>query len=631
MKALWEATGWSTATGGGGTVPVSIRPEREAGLAVARPVFERWFDNARTRASWGLKADEGPPWSRLPRKLRIVYAFTSALAYADETSDAEDPPVFEVRPESPTPVMSCPSYVDAVVHATILRVMSLRRALVLPGPPLKGPAPFAPLFTGLWELGDGVWGLGHDPRHLHGKPPPPQALTNFVFRSFAHYVDFALSVPTEQLPTLGPPGSGFTFMTDGGKELEPEHPTLPGLRAFTSQSSPKEAPRHHAFGIIDGMHVWISRHPPSPTLSVLVEAQHGPQMLEWLKAHKARVRQKVAPNKDPWAGPPPEAPAPSTRAPRSKRPAKAPAVSEEALTIRQEATGLHQLLATRLKDFASSRRDVELGDKEPATLRAFWEPVGWSPLFAGFLGEPELAKGRKEVKRLLTEYRSWSDTFRLDLEDLPRQFRLAYEDPQGVGFAITDESTHPERPSMLGISADRGTLEPSPPDYLSWAGTQLLSLAFSDWLHTTWRSKPSPDQLPGATQPFPRLSPGTLQLTEDVWALPSEAWSQRPGERLVFRTFDALIHWMTHAQGLQSLSFEPLPGDSIPLRTSPGARELPATVKHLPGLEPGRSYRAGAWEDMNILLESKGATVRLATSPRDHERLSTLVKERGWR
>jgi hypothetical protein len=300
--------------------------------------------------------------------------------------------------------------------------------------------------------------------------------------------------------------------------------------------------------------------------------------------------------------------------------------------IREEALRLRACLARNVPRYVATRRDVALGPDESAHVRAFWETLGWSPLFEGCLGEPELARAPAQAERFMKEWRSWGGPFRLTLADLPRRFRLAEPDQQGVGFSITDESSDTVTdPPLLAAVADTGQLVPHFPSYLRFAGDTLIRVAVRGWYSTTVMGHPGVAALPGTSRPFPFLSPGTVALSEDLWVLPSQRAPGQPGTTFVHARYEALPEWLAATSALEAVDIPQLPGKKWTLEASLARVDavIPG-LQSLAGLEAGTEYRVGTLEGMPVLVQAYASgPTRLACNARHAERIQAALTARG--
>ncbi|RKH99593.1 hypothetical protein [Corallococcus sp. AB038B] len=300
--------------------------------------------------------------------------------------------------------------------------------------------------------------------------------------------------------------------------------------------------------------------------------------------------------------------------------------------LRQDVVRLRALLERNVPRYAATRRDVALGPDESAHVRAFWETLGWSPLFEGCLGEPELARAPAQAERSMGEWRSWGGPFRLTLADLPRRFRFAEPDHQGVGFSITDESSETVTdPPLLAVVADTGQIVPHSPSYLRFAGDTLVRVAVRGWYSTTVMCRPDVPALPGTSRPFPFLSPGTVALSEDLWVLPSQQAPESPGSTFVHARYEALLEWLVATPALEAVNIPRLPGKTWTLEASLARVDaaIPG-LKSLAGLEAGTEYRVGTLEGAQVLVQAHtSGLTQLAHNARHAERLQAALTARG--
>jgi hypothetical protein len=202
--------------------------------------------------------------------------------------------------------------------------------------------------------------------------------------------------------------------------------------------------------------------------------------------------------------------------PPSARPTPKPArVAPRERPIQAEAEQLRRLLEENEPQFATTWRPLRLERGAPAAVRAFWEALGWSELFAGDLAEPSVASGRRAVQALLAAYRADNDGFRLRLADLPRRFRFLSADEQGVGFAITDESRRGADPPIVTVLAEDGRILPDQPSYIRFAAAVALLVALRGWREVARRGP-----LPPGRRPFPVLVPEARVIDAGRWLVP---------------------------------------------------------------------------------------------------------------
>lgn len=299
--------------------------------------------------------------------------------------------------------------------------------------------------------------------------------------------------------------------------------------------------------------------------------------------------------------------------------------------LRRDVVRLRALLERSIPRYVTSRREVAFEPDESAHVRAFWETLGWSPLFDGYLGEPELARAPAQAERSMAEWRSWEGPFELTLGDLPRRYRFVEPDQQGVGFSITDESSETVTdPPLLAVVADTGEIVPHLPSYLRYAGDAVLRIAVRGWYSTTVTCRPGVLDLPGTTRPFPILSPGTVALSDDLWA-PSSYGDGSPGTTFVHTSFEALPEWLYATPAIEAVHIPRLPGRTATLDAS--LAQVDAAIPGLRSLtdwEADAQYRVGTLEGLSVLVRaySDGDT-QLAHNARHTEQLRTMLTTRG--
>jgi hypothetical protein len=202
-------------------------------------------------------------------------------------------------------------------------------------------------------------------------------------------------------------------------------------------------------------------------------------------------------------------------------------------TIAGEAQRLAALLT---RNVPGAREPVSLPDSDPPAVRAFWTAVGWNPKWPREfrLHHPDAQKAARELPRLLEQLAEESpDSPALEPGGLPRAFRIADVDRDGVGFILTDEDDPQRRgdPRLVGVVFDTGEKFEPPISYLSWCADELLAVAFAGWFQ---EHVPAADVPAAAVEtPFPVLSPTTRVLAPEVWLLPADPYAPPSGERLV--------------------------------------------------------------------------------------------------
>jgi hypothetical protein len=212
--------------------------------------------------------------------------------------------------------------------------------------------------------------------------------------------------------------------------------------------------------------------------------------------------------------------------------------------IREEARALRELLASTLPAFARSREEIGLGADESPLIRAFWETLGWSPIFAARLAHPGRERGAARARQIMTEFVKEGSTD-LRVNDLPRKLRLVSEDSQGVGFEFTDEDVSLNDPPVLGIAAELSTVRRANSSYLRYCAAELSGLVFRRWYDCTL-SLPAGERIPGDGV-LRNLCPDLKRLSDDLW-LPGSAQNaeKRRGTmvNVAFRTSAAILDWI---------------------------------------------------------------------------------------
>ncbi|WP_338865642.1 hypothetical protein [Myxococcus stipitatus] len=301
--------------------------------------------------------------------------------------------------------------------------------------------------------------------------------------------------------------------------------------------------------------------------------------------------------------------------------------------IRAEAHKLRAMLEDNVPSYAATRREVSMAPDESAHLRAFWGVVGWCPFFGSWIGDPELSRAPAQAERSMKEWRSWGGAFRLTLDDLPRRFRLAQLDHQGVGFSITDESASDVAdPPLLAVSADEGTITPHAPSYLRFVGTSLLMAAVQGWYSTTVMCRPGVLDLPGSVHPFPLLAPGVVALSDALWVLPTHSLFESPGTTFVHSRYEALLEWLANTVALEAVRIPRLPGRVTRLEGTSLAQVDAAIPERrvLEGIEPGSAYRVGALDGVQVLVRSSASgLIELAHNARFADAVQRSLSARG--
>ncbi|WP_033826158.1 hypothetical protein, partial [Kitasatospora sp. MBT63] len=294
-----------------------------------------------------------------------------------------------------------------------------------------------------------------------------------------------------------------------------------------------------------------------------------------------------------------------------------------------EARAIRELLERQSLLYRSTVRPIPFEPAEPPLVRAFWETVGWAPLFAaGRITNPHAAPGITTVRQRLAEYGT-EEHFTLTEADLPSRYRLVYADNDGIGFAVTDEREGVADPAVLSVLWDDNEIVPYAPSYLRLSAEAVLSAAFDSW-YSLWLTAPTERTLvPGggaAERPFPLLAPGAHRLDPDRWLLRSTEQSGPTTAWLLAATgFEHLVEWL-HGQDLGGLRIARLPGDTLrrtgPLRVADGT---PVRLSGSDAPDPDRSLRAGWIGGIAVIVEERGDRLTIAVNPRHRAALEGLL------
>lgn len=201
--------------------------------------------------------------------------------------------------------------------------------------------------------------------------------------------------------------------------------------------------------------------------------------------------------------------------------------------VAEEAERLGALLA---KNAPAPRAPVDLPARDPPALGAFWRAVGWNARWPQRfrLHHPDAERSARELPRLLERLAAESPVSpALKPGGLPKAFRIADVDRDGIGFVLTDEDDPQRRndPGLVLVVFETGQVSAVPISYLNWCAGELIAVAFAGW----FQELVAPADLPGAAAetPFPALSPTTRLLAPDVWLMPADACAGPDAPRLV--------------------------------------------------------------------------------------------------
>lgn len=309
MRALWEAVGFSDAVLPG-ISDGETRPERCFADPAAEKVVRAWFGDPRVRERWGIGAPAAvmaAVRAKLPEKTRWVRAMSRWAFLTDETSGADDPPVLELN-NGGALLPSWPSYVEMVLWQACANVGSLRGSAVDGPAPEGGTRPFAPALAGFWALGEGVWGLGPCPAYEDGVPPGPSQEWRVLYLSPAHYFRFANGLDEEELSRQFVNLSCMHYFgVEDGKRLDPDHPSVPGFRAFQRRSGPGAGDViRRGLVEVDGLRLWVEKRSGTATL-VYAEPEQLAEVKAFFKREKLTVYEQLKPQKDKFVAEPTKA------------------------------------------------------------------------------------------------------------------------------------------------------------------------------------------------------------------------------------------------------------------------------------------------------------------------------------
>lgn len=299
VRELWDAVGWSDAL-------LETRPERTFADPGAEKVIRGWFADARVRERWGVASPREAMEvvrTKLPKKHRFVRAVSTKVFFTDEDAGTADPPVLDLD-ASGVVSAAWPSYVQMIVWQACRRVASERSTEVAaPVPSAAGALrPFAPAYSGCWELADGVWGLEPSPARRAGAVAA-DASWSVLYQSPARYFRYVLGLPDEELRRhfVGTSCLHYLAVKDG-KRLDPQHPSVPSFRGYTSPCGPKgETTLFRGLAEVDGLRLWLESRSGAEGAFVYAEPEQLAEVKAFLKREKMTVYEQIKPQKDRFA------------------------------------------------------------------------------------------------------------------------------------------------------------------------------------------------------------------------------------------------------------------------------------------------------------------------------------------
>jgi len=201
-------------------------------------------------------------------------------------------------------------------------------------------------------------------------------------------------------------------------------------------------------------------------------------------------------------------------------------------TVAEEAERLAALLARNAPD---PRAPVNLPDRDPPAVRAFWRAIGWNARWPRRfrLHHPDAEQSARELPRLLEQLAEESPASpALKPGGLPQAFRIADVDRDGIGFVLTNEDPPPrDDPALVLVIFETGQTPAVPISYLTWCADELVAVALEGWFQELVPAAALPPA--PAEAPFPTLSPTTRLLASDVWLMPADAYARPGADRLV--------------------------------------------------------------------------------------------------
>ena len=520
LKALWAAVGRSPALA---SHPLfEVPPLREEGRQRMLEICAEWFRYPESRAAWQVGPDAGELPALLPARFRVIGTGAYAIEITDESQDVDDPPVVEIGERRPQPTLLHPSSVRYTI--TLLLLAAAGRRIVRQMPPtFDGPRPLTPLFPELQQVAGGIWMVEG---FKYGDVSQPGFLR---FETYDGYCEHVFNEPDDRFVAYACPRSHTFDVT--GMSLD-----MPGLRKVKTG----KGKGLRALGKVGEAWIWAWQGGAGTGyVGVGVDPRYRDVATAWIKRQHGHITQQLSPagGRPPkgaydWDYAQPEHPIkPALVEPRAKLPPPRPAklrppprarrLSPAEEAIRTEAEALRGLLEKNEPKWLASWHAVQLGPTEPASVKVFWETLGWSEAIADDVAAPERATGRARVKELMADCRAFSDRFRLKAKDLPKHYRFVSADEQGVGFSITDESGSAPDPPVICVLAEDGRIDPERESYVRFAAAVALLFALR-----TFRATPLRGKVPKARQPFPTLIPDARQINADHWLVPDPVGEQ---------------------------------------------------------------------------------------------------------
>jgi hypothetical protein len=293
-----------------------------------------------------------------------------------------------------------------------------------------------------------------------------------------------------------------------------------------------------------------------------------------------------------------------------KAAASSPIAKAPTTDVARDAATLRRLLERSIGTADWRETDVKDGSEH---VRAFWETIGWSPLFASKVEPPETSHGLATAKQLMASYAS-EKHFRLRLRDLPKAYRIVHVDSQGLGFMLT-ESVGADPPLMV-LSEQKSTLTIEPRSYLAHCAAELLDLAFRRYYRTTFRAKGRFDF--GGTALLPVLAPEVRELAEGVWLSTS-----KKGPTIHHASTEALIAWLRSLPAGTRVLMD-LEHAGAVLDVTVSTKKKLKNVHLLKNAEDGFTYELGTAEGIAVMYWSDPYRERpqLLVGPKQRQRFA---------
>ena len=259
------------------------------------------------------------------------------------------------------------------------------------------------------------------------------------------------------------------------------------------------------------------------------------------------------------------------------------AAAAEPSAVRKDAETLRSLLEKLLPEYRATRSDVRLASHASASVREFWDVLGYTPAFRPFVNSPDDDSGRSEVEQILKGwYARARDKGPLDrlralwrpapepitLARLPRRFRFVGVSDRWDAFYITDEASAVEDPPVLAVTKSPAGTAVVHASYLRRVTAGLLQKAFN--VSGCDAVLSPPQQGP---RPLPTLAPHLMALADGIWRLtePQERSDRMAGygntEKLGFASWDRLIEYVHGMDGVEIGRFHTTNGCFVPVKT----------------------------------------------------------------